>query len=97
MQKQIEEKRKRDEEEKRIESIFQAERVRNDEIALALERKEREERRKLEQEVNEFRKNYQKREDRREFDLNDPNVIKRSLPIRLYDDDPRLGPSAVQK
>lgn len=59
--------------------------------------KEREERKKLEQEINNFRLNYQRKEDRREFDLNDPNYIKKSLPARLRDDDPRCGISSAQK
>lgn len=40
---------------------------------------------------------YQKPEDRREFDLNDPQRFKKLLPARLHDEDPRLGPSSAQK
>lgn len=80
-----------------MEQAFEAERLKNDQIALALEQKEREERKKLEQEINNFRQNYQRPEDRREFDLNDPNYVKKSLPARLKDDDPRCGISSAQK
>lgn len=48
-------------------------------------------------EINEFRKVFQRPEDRREFDLYDPDGMKKSLPIRLNDDDPRMGPSSIQK
>lgn len=53
--------------------------------------------RQLQKEVNDFRKFFQRPEDRREFDLNDPNGMKKQLPCRLHDDDPRLGPSSAQK
>lgn len=59
--------------------------------------KEREEKKKIQQEINNFRLNYQRKEDRREFDLNDPDYIKKSLPARLRDDDPRCGISSAQK
>merc|ERR1719203_2368380 len=34
---------------------------------------------------------------RREFDLNDPKAITRSLPERVGDEDPRCGPSSMQQ
>jgi len=34
---------------------------------------------------------------RREFALNDPHALKKDLPARLGDDDPRCGPSSMQK
>lgn len=55
------------------------------------------ERIKVQQEINNFRLHYQHPETRREFDLNDPNLIKKQLPARLNDDDPRCGPSSAQK
>ena len=39
----------------------------------------------------------QKKEHRREYDLNDPNGVRASLPARLGDDDPRCGASGLQK
>ncbi|KAJ3658979.1 hypothetical protein Zmor_010689 [Zophobas morio] len=97
LQRQIEEKRKREAEQARIDRIFDEQRVKNDEIALALEKKEKQERLKLEQEINYFRMCCQRPEDRREFDLNDPHQMKKAIPARACDDDPRLGPSAAQK
>ncbi|XP_050298290.1 RIB43A-like with coiled-coils protein 2 [Anthonomus grandis grandis] len=94
---QVQEKKRLEAEKKRIDDIFENELKKADEIAVALEQKEKEEVKKLKKEINEFRKNFQKTEDRREFDLNDPNGMKKQLPCRLHDDDPRLGPSSAQK
>ncbi|XP_074038232.1 RIB43A-like with coiled-coils protein 2 isoform X2 [Leptinotarsa decemlineata] len=94
---QIEEKRREELEQQKINRLFEEQLTKSDAIAVALEQKEREERIKLQQEINNYRKNYQKPEDRREFDLNDPNFMKKALPCRIRDDDPRLGPSSAQK
>lgn len=97
LDKQIAEKKRNEDERKRIEQIMDQQMVKNDEIALAYERKEKQERAKLLQEINSFRKVYQRFEDRREFDINDPQGIKKDIPARIHDDDPRLGPSSAQK
>ncbi|XP_057663166.1 RIB43A-like with coiled-coils protein 2 [Diorhabda carinulata] len=97
LKQQVEEKRQRDAENKNVDKIFLDQLKKADEVALILERKEKEERAKIQQEINNFRKNYQKPEDRREFDLNDPEFKKKQLPCRTHDDDPRLGISAAQK
>lgn len=97
LHKQVAEKQQKELEEKKLVKIFQEHLRKSDEIAVALDRKEKEERAKIQIEINNFRKNYQRPEDRREFDLNDPDYIKKQLPARLYDDDPRLGVSSAQK
>ncbi|KAJ8915631.1 hypothetical protein NQ315_003415 [Exocentrus adspersus] len=97
LQQQIAEKQQREAEEKNLTRRFQEQLRKADEIALELDRKEKQDRIKVQEEINNYRKNYQKPEDRREFDLNDPNYIKKQLPARLHDDDPRLGPSSAQK
>ncbi|XP_062556055.1 RIB43A-like with coiled-coils protein 2 [Armigeres subalbatus] len=64
-----------------------------------LERKNREQkllRHQLENEVNHFRSLYQRPEQSRDFDLFDPNGLKKSLPARVGDDDPRLSISGAQ-
>ncbi|XP_030745741.1 RIB43A-like with coiled-coils protein 2 [Sitophilus oryzae] len=94
---QIEEKKRREDEVKRVEEIFEENLRRADEVAIALAQKEQDERRKLQQEINKYRHQFQKPEDRREFDLNDPNGKKKQIPARMYDEDPRLGPSSAQK
>ena len=43
-----------------------------------------------------FRCQYQRKEDRREFDLNDPEFHKKSQPARRSDFDERLGISSAQ-
>ncbi|KAK5643102.1 hypothetical protein RI129_006947 [Pyrocoelia pectoralis] len=97
LERQIEEKKKLDAEQKKIDQIFDEQRIKSDKIALAMGQKEYEERKKLAREINDFRSNFQKYEDRREFDLNDPKAIKRGLPTRVHDADPRLGISSFQK
>ncbi|RZB77478.1 RIB43A-like with coiled-coils protein 2 [Asbolus verrucosus] len=97
LQKQIDEKRQRDAEAARIEKVFDEQRKKQDEIALALDKKEKQERVKLEREINYFRMCCQRPENRREFDLNDPNQRKKEVPVRTSDNDPRIGPSSAQK
>ncbi|KAF2901612.1 hypothetical protein ILUMI_04569 [Ignelater luminosus] len=97
LKQQIEEKKKLDAERKKVDQVFEDQAIKYDQISLALEQKEVEERKKLAQEINNFRVSFQKFEDRREFDLNDPQAIKKLLPARLYDEDPRIGISAAQK
>lgn len=94
---QIEEKKLREAEEREIQRKFEAEQRRNDVVCIAMEAKEKEERKKIHQGINEFRMTFQKPEDRREFDLNDPNYLKKQLPARYRDDDPRCGISSAQK
>lgn len=40
---------------------------------------------------------YQKAEDRRDFDLYDPDGKKKDLPARISDNDPRLTVSSAQR
>lgn len=54
------------------------------------------ERRRIGGEIDSFRQKYQRYEDRREFDLNDPEVLKKQLPPRAGDDNP-VGMSSAQK
>lgn len=44
----------------------------------------------------EFRKENQRIEDRREFDINDPDSKLKGKPARVSDDDPRLTVSGLQ-
>ena len=44
----------------------------------------------------EYRREHQRVQDRREFDLNDPEYKKKDLPARVSDDDPRLTKSGMQ-
>jgi hypothetical protein len=47
--------------------------------------------------TDQYRLTFQKKESRREWDLNDPKRVASDVPIRLGDDDPRLGPASIQK
>lgn len=47
--------------------------------------------------LNEFRQQYQKPEMRHEFDLYDPQALKKDIPARLADSDPRCTVSSLQK
>ena len=55
------------------------------------------ERFRMRQELNDYRNYYQKKEYSRDFDLFDPDGLKKSLPARLGDNDPRLTISGAQK
>ncbi|XP_017021074.1 RIB43A-like with coiled-coils protein 2 [Drosophila kikkawai] len=46
--------------------------------------------------LNYYRCRYQRKEQRREFDLNDPNYLKKARPTRVADDDITLGVSSAQ-
>lgn len=97
LEKQIAERKQQEEQQKQIDKIFKENLIKADQIAVAFEAKEREERQKIQLEINKYRQNYQRPEDRREFDLNDPNYKKKLLPARVDDNDPRCGPASAQK
>jgi hypothetical protein len=48
-------------------------------------------------ELEAYRKSYQQTPNRRDFDLYDPNALKKDLPARVNDDDPRCGISGMQR
>jgi hypothetical protein len=70
--------------------------IRNDSKQLFLHEEELSQQQQTAQELNNYRRLYQKPEDAREWDLNDPNRWKYSTPSRINDDDSRLGPSSGQ-
>eukprot|EP01006_Ploeotia_vitrea_P057944 TRINITY_DN68508_c0_g1_i1.p1 TRINITY_DN68508_c0_g1~~TRINITY_DN68508_c0_g1_i1.p1 ORF type:complete len:322 (+),score=59.39 TRINITY_DN68508_c0_g1_i1:72-1037(+) len=47
--------------------------------------------------LNDFRKQHQRKEQSREWDLNDPRRVAKDIPNRTGDDDPRCGPASIQK
>ena len=49
------------------------------------------------EEMNAYRKKNQQPHQRRDYDLYDPLKLKKSLPARIGDSDPRLGASSLQK
>ncbi|CAH2316132.1 Hypothetical predicted protein [Pelobates cultripes] len=97
LEKQVEERKINESTEKARDEAFDADRVQYDKIAQMLEQKEQEVARNLDQAVQEFREKYQQPETRREFDIYDPEGLKKDRPARVCDDDPRCGPASLQK
>ncbi|XP_052867965.1 RIB43A-like with coiled-coils protein 2 [Anopheles cruzii] len=74
-----------------------AEEVRRQEHVLLLkQREQRQERVRQEDELNRFRATHQRPEQSRDFDLFDPDALKKALPARTGDNDPRLSVSGAQ-
>ncbi|NXU44826.1 RIBC2 protein, partial [Drymodes brunneopygia] len=69
----------------------------NDKLMCLLEERQKNEIKDLNKALNEFQKNFQGPETRREFDLNDPQALKKDRPARVSDDDPRCTISSMQK
>lgn len=70
---------------------------RNDKISVLLQRRQEHDIHELNKAVNEFRVLHQQADSRREFDLNDPDALRKDKPARVSDDDPRCGVSSLQK
>ncbi|GCB75132.1 hypothetical protein scyTo_0018179, partial [Scyliorhinus torazame] len=76
---------------------YDSENLRYVKTAQLLEAQEQERIRELNKEVNEYRFRHQQPESQREFDLWDPDMLKKDVPARVSDDDPRCGLSGLQK
>ena len=63
--------------------------IRNDKIAELLEERQSHDVRELNSALNEFRSLHQQPDGRREFDLYDPDGLKKDKPARVSDNDPR--------
>ncbi|GBP90820.1 RIB43A-like with coiled-coils protein 2 [Eumeta japonica] len=96
LESQISEKRAQREQEARMNMAFAKQMIKDNEVALVLGSREETERRRIAEDINTFRSKYQKPEDRREYDLNDPNALKKQLPPRTGEGDP-VGLSSAQK
>lgn len=66
-------------------------------VAQMLDKKEAEQRHRLAKQVQEFREQKQQLRNQREFDIWDPNRLKKEFPARVGDYDPRCGPSSLQR
>ncbi|EGW09903.1 Protein FAM118A [Cricetulus griseus] len=69
----------------------------NDKIMCLLHDRERRDKKQLCCAINDFQQRFQKPETRREFDLSDPLALKKDLPARVSDSDPRNSISGMQK
>ncbi|XP_068134306.1 RIB43A-like with coiled-coils protein 2 isoform X2 [Hyperolius riggenbachi] len=94
---QIHDRRVREEIEKKRREEFGSQMVQNDKIACLLDERQEEDIRNLNRATGEFQQCFQKKEDRREFDLYDPQALQKDLPARVSDDDPRCSISGVQR
>jgi len=97
LEEQVNERKWMEEQERRRHEAFAQDMVRNDKVALLLQDRQENDIKELDQSVNEFRLKHQRPEDRREFDIYDPEGKKKDKPARVSDDDPRCGVSSLQK
>ncbi|ALC44478.1 CG7264 [Drosophila busckii] len=65
-------------------------------LIRAKEQELEKEKRIMDSDLNFYRCRYQRLDQRREFDLNDPNYLKKAKPARIADDDIALGVSSAQ-
>ncbi|KGL74987.1 RIB43A-like with coiled-coils protein 2, partial [Tinamus guttatus] len=94
---QIKEKKIQEATEKAQNEKLANEMKQNDKIMCLLEEQQKNDIRNINKAIGEFRKNFQKPETRREFDLSDPQALKKETPARLSDSDPRCSISGLQK
>ncbi|XP_034951405.1 RIB43A-like with coiled-coils protein 2 [Chelonus insularis] len=97
LDKQIKEKQKLRQHERERECRMDEALVRSSQFAIMLEKQQEEERKVMDRQINNFRQIYQRPQDRRDYDLYDPDRLKKTIPARISDDDPRLGPASAQK
>lgn len=93
---QVLEKTQRDEQERQFQIAGDLELVRQDKTICFLEQQKREEIKQMQKAELEYRMTKQTKAQSREFDLNDPQMLRKSLPARVGDVDLRLGPSSLQ-
>uniref|UniRef100_A0A0B7A525 RIB43A-like with coiled-coils protein 2 n=1 Tax=Arion vulgaris TaxID=1028688 RepID=A0A0B7A525_9EUPU len=94
---QVFDKKQMEEYERKRHEAFAADALRNDRIASMLEKRQENDLRALNQAIDEFRALHQQPSLRREWDLYDPDALKKDKPARVHDDDPRCGISGMQK
>lgn len=97
LQSQINEKKRLKQIEQERDNQFNAEDVRRAEVIRKKHEELERERRRIETEINEYRQKFQQRKDTREFDLNDPKGLQKSVAARMGDHDQRLSISSAQK
>ncbi|XP_043393629.1 RIB43A-like with coiled-coils protein 2 isoform X2 [Chelonia mydas] len=94
---QINDKKIQEANEKARHETIAGEMKQNDKIICMLEERQKQDIKNLNKAVTEFQQNFQKPETRREFDLSDPQALKKDTPARLSDNDPRCTVSGLQK
>ncbi|KAK9407650.1 RIB43A-like with coiled-coils protein 1 [Crotalus adamanteus] len=96
LKRQVEERKLRENIEKLQEEAFDADRVQCDKIAQMLEEEEHQQKKHLCQDLVEFHEREQQPSMRREWDIHDPEAVRKGKPARVSNDDPRCGPSSMQ-
>ncbi|NXO42271.1 RIBC2 protein, partial [Locustella ochotensis] len=94
---QVKERKIQEAAEKAQHERFAHDMKKNDKLMCLLEERQKNEIKDMNKALKEFQKNFQKPETRREFDLNDPQALKKDRPARVSDDDPRCTISGMQK
>lgn len=97
LEQQIKDRKQQEDYEQKRSNAFAADAVRNDKITQLLEKRQEQDEFELNRALNEFRMLHQQPDSRREFDLYDPDYLKKDKPARVSDDDPRCGISSLQK
>ncbi|NXG21325.1 RIBC2 protein, partial [Grallaria varia] len=93
---QVKERKIQEAIEKARDEKFANDMKRNDRLMCLLEERQKSEIKDMNKSLREFQKN-QTPETRREFDLNDPEALKKDRPARVSDTDPRCTVSGMQK
>ncbi|NXB32910.1 RIBC2 protein, partial [Eulacestoma nigropectus] len=94
---QVKERKIQEAAEKAQHEKFAHDMKKNDKLMCLLEERQKNEIKDVNRALTEFHKNFQKPETRREFDLNDPQALKKDRPARVSDSDPRCTISGMQK
>lgn len=97
LEQQVNDKKFMEEMEQKRNEAFAHDMIRNDKIGLLLDRRQEHDEHEMKRALNEFRSLHQQPDGRREWDLQDPESLKKDKPARVNDDDPRCGPASIQK
>lgn len=97
IEQQVHDRQQMEDRERRRDEAFAADAIRNDKIADLLSKRQQHDVAELNRALNEFRALHQQPNSRREWDLYDPDGLKKDKPARVSDDDPRCGISSLQK
>lgn len=94
---QVQDRKFMEEMEQKRSEAFAHDMIRNDKLTVLLDRRQEHDLREMNRALNEFRSLHQQPDARREWDLQDPDSLKKDKPARVNDDDPRCGPASIQK
>ncbi|XP_004713183.1 RIB43A-like with coiled-coils protein 1 isoform X2 [Echinops telfairi] len=93
---QVAERKLRETTERNRDAAYGTNQVHYDLVAQMLEKEQAERTRRLAKKIQDFREQKQQLKNRCEFDLWDPNGLKKVLPNHLCDSDPLCGPASLQ-